>query len=68
MIGDAHQARIQKLGLRATDMIGPTPCFYARLDGEYRWQIILRGPDPAALLVDENLGDWRIETNPQSLL
>jgi len=65
---DYLQTRIQKLGFRATDMIGPTPCFYARRDGEYRWQIILRGPDPAALLVDENLGDWRVETNPQALL
>jgi primosomal protein N' (replication factor Y) len=53
---------------RATDMIGPVPCFYARLDGRYRWQIILRGPDPASMLVGENLGDWRVETNPQSLL
>jgi primosomal protein N' (replication factor Y) len=62
------QNRIKKLGRSATDMIGPTPCFYARLDGEYRWQIILRGPEPATMLVDENLGDWRVETNPQSLL
>ena len=53
---------------RATDLIGPVPCFYARLDGYYRWQIILRGPDPATMLVDENLGEWRVETNPQSLL
>jgi primosomal protein N' (replication factor Y) len=53
---------------RATDIIGPVPCFYARLDGSYRWQIILRGPDPVSMLVDENLDDWRIETNPQSLL
>ncbi len=53
---------------RATDMIGPVPCFYARLDGQYRWQIILRGPDPASMLAGENLGDWRIETHPQSLL
>jgi primosomal protein N' (replication factor Y) len=53
---------------RATDIIGPVPCFYARLDGQYRWQIILRGPDPASMLVGENLGDWRVETTPQSLL
>jgi primosomal protein N' (replication factor Y) len=53
---------------RATDMIGPVPCFYARLDGYYRWQIILRGPNPAAMLADENLDDWRVETNPQSFL
>ena len=53
---------------RATTLIGPAPCFYARMDGYYRWQIILRGPDPATMLQGENLGDWRVETHPQSLL
>ena len=61
--------QIKLQGRRATDLIGPVPCFYARLDGYYRWQVILRGPDPASMLVgDEALRDWRIETNPQSLL
>ncbi|MBW8011826.1 MAG: primosomal protein N' [Chloroflexi bacterium] len=53
---------------RATELIGPAPCFYTRLDREYRWQIILRGPDPASLLLGRKLGDWRIEVNPQALL
>ncbi|MBI3158691.1 MAG: primosomal protein N' [Chloroflexi bacterium] len=53
---------------RATELIGPAPCFYARLGGEYRWQIVLRGPDPASLLAGRPLADWRIETQPQSLL
>ena len=55
--------------MRATELIGPVPCFYARLDGYYRWQIILRGPDPAKMLAgDDSLKEWRVETNPQSLL
>ena len=53
---------------QATQMTGPTPCFYARLDGQYRWQIILRGPDPVSLLRSRPLGGWRIEVNPPSLL
>ncbi|MGD8455424.1 MAG: primosomal protein N' [Anaerolineales bacterium] len=53
---------------RATEIIGPAPCFYSRLEGRYRWQIILRGPDPASLLLDRKLGDWRVEVNPQALL
>jgi primosomal protein N' (replication factor Y) len=53
---------------RATEMIGPAPCFYTRLEGNYRWQIILRGPDPASLLVGRKLGDWRVEVSPQALL
>lgn len=53
---------------RATDIIGPVPCFYVRLGGLYRWQIILRGPAPASLLRDRSLGNWRVEVDPVSLL
>jgi hypothetical protein len=36
--------------------------------GMYRWQVILRGPDPASLLHERSLGGWRVEVNPVSLL
>jgi primosomal protein N' (replication factor Y) len=52
----------------ATELIGPAPCYYARLGGESRWQIVLRGPDPATLLAGRPLAGWRVETQPQSLL
>jgi len=52
----------------ATDMIGPAPCFFARVGGYHRWQIVLRGPDPISLLRGRMLADWRIEVNPPSLL
>ena len=29
-----------------TDFIGPVPCFFAKVGGWYRWQIVVRGPDP----------------------
>ena len=53
---------------RATEMIGPAPAFYSRLDGRYRWQILLRGPDPASMLAGKKLGEWQVEVDPQSLL
>jgi primosomal protein N' (replication factor Y) len=62
------RALIKKEDRRATELIGPAPCFYTRLGGQYRWQIILRGPDPASLLVHRKLGVWRVEVNPQALL
>ncbi len=37
-------------GISDTDVIGPTPTFPSRLRGSYRWQIILRGPNPRSLL------------------
>jgi primosomal protein N' (replication factor Y) len=51
-----------------TELVGPSPCFFSRIAGLYRWQIVLRGPDPASLLRGRNLGDWRVEVNPPSLL
>jgi primosomal protein N' (replication factor Y) (superfamily II helicase) len=51
-----------------TDMIGPVPCFFSRQAGLYRWQIVLRGPDPASLLHDKKLEGWRVEMEPVSLL
>jgi primosomal protein N' (replication factor Y) len=53
---------------RATRLIGPTPCFFARMGGMYRWQIVLNGPDPAALLRGRPFSDWKVEVNPPSLL
>ena len=53
---------------QATDIIGPAPCFFARLAGMYRWQIIVRGPDPLSLLRGRSFPGWRLEVNPPSLL
>jgi len=38
------------------------------VDGIYRWQIIVRGPDPVSLLRDIKLSNWRVEVDPISLL
>jgi primosomal protein N' (replication factor Y) len=52
----------------ATELVGPVPCFYAQVNGYYRWQIIVRGPDPVSILKGKPLGDWRITVDPVSLL
>ncbi len=53
----------------ALDLIGPAPCFFARERGRYRWQIVLRGADPAALLHGLSLSPaWRIDVDPIELL
>ncbi len=56
------EARVQ------TDLIGPVPCFFAKMGGWYRWQVVLRGPDPASLLQGKSLANWRVEVDPVSLL
>ena len=62
------RAQINSQNRRATEVIGPAPAFYSKVDGWYRWQIILRGPDPATLLPQHKLSEWQVEVDPQSLL
>jgi primosomal protein N' (replication factor Y) len=77
------QAEAQKLAARLgqllvsgswkqTTMIGPVPSFFAKLGGYYRWQIVLRGPDPVSVLREDPIRraliGWRVEVDPISLL
>jgi len=52
----------------ATSLIGPAPCFFAKINGIYRWQIVVRGPDPVLLLRGRIPDGWRVEVQPVSLL
>ncbi len=53
---------------RSTEIIGPAPCFFQRVGGQYRWQIVVKGPDPAALIKGKPLKDVIIEVDPANLL
>jgi primosomal protein N' (replication factor Y) len=53
---------------RGTEIIGPVPCFFGKQNGLFRWQIVLRGPNPIDVLRGRPLGDWRAEVDPTSLL
>ena len=53
---------------RATKIIGPAPCFFPRINGKYRWHIILRGPDPLPIVSKINTEKIRVEVDPPSLL
>ena len=59
---------IQAENRKQTDLIGPVPCFFSKIGGWYRWQIVVRGPDPASLLNLKLLQSWRVEVDPVSLL
>jgi primosomal protein N' len=52
----------------ATDLVGPTPCFFGKVAGEHRWQIIVRSPDPAALVRGMMLKGWYVDVDPMSTL
>ena len=52
-------------------LLGPTPAFYERAGGSYRWQLVLKSSSRAQLLqIAMNLpaGNWQYELDPISLL
>ena len=61
------RSKIRERDLRIR-LIGPAPCFFPRLNGRYRWHIILRGTDPVSLIRPMELPNIRIEADPPSLL
>lgn len=65
----ALATRIAQRGLPALDLIAPAPAFFHRVRGEYRYQILVRGPEPHALLEDIALPlGWRVDVDPVSVL
>jgi primosomal protein N' (replication factor Y) len=67
-MGEQVQKWLVEGDRRATEMVGPVPCFFSRIAGYYRWQIVLRGPDLVSFLRTRSFHDWRVELNPVSLL
>lgn len=68
-LGEQIKKWVREGNYEATQIIGPAPCFFARVRGQYRWQIILRGPDPTKIIHNRLKGpDWKIEVNPPSFL
>ena len=62
------QDRLKAEGRNSVTLIGPAPCFFYKLDGRYRWQIVLRGSELASMIPGHLSPDWRIESEPVSLL
>ena len=55
-------------GIADLSLIGPAPAFIHRLRGRFRWQLILRGSDPAAFLSQIPIPQgWTIDIDPVGL-
>jgi primosomal protein N' (replication factor Y) len=55
-------------GGRPDDLIGPAPCFFERLRGDYRWHLVLRAADPRLFLPSSLPQGWTIDVDPVTLL
>lgn len=51
-VAEMLRRRIAEHQLTATELIGPAPSFFGRIDDVYRWHIIARTTDPARLIGD----------------
>jgi Primosomal protein N'' (replication factor Y) - superfamily II helicase len=60
---------IVRYGFDDISILGPTPCFFTRLRGQYRWHLILRGRRPRTLLRRFPLPrGWRVDIDPITTL
>ncbi|MFC2063326.1 primosomal protein N', partial [Chloroflexota bacterium] len=56
---------IDSRGIAGLELIGPAPAFIHRLRGRFRWQVILRGAEPAALLAEMAVpSGWAVDIDP----
>lgn len=66
---DLIRRRIALLNLTGTEMIGPAPCFFGRIDNVHRWHLLLRSPDPTLALEGLDLpASWQVDIDPVSVL
>jgi primosomal protein N' (replication factor Y) len=51
-----------------TIVVGPAPAYIARRAERWRWNVVLRGSDPAALLDGRVDPPWSVDVDPETLL
>jgi primosomal protein N' (replication factor Y) len=66
-MGGSLRRRLSKLE-RSADIIGPTPCFFRKERGQYRWQILIRAADPRSLIPEDIPEGWIVDIDPVTLL
>jgi primosomal protein N' (replication factor Y) (superfamily II helicase) len=66
-MADGLRQRARELGL-AVQVVGPAPAYVARRADRWRYNVVLRGPDPVAILDPVPGSPWSIDVDPESLL
>jgi len=52
----------------AVTVVGPAPAYIGRRADRWRWNVVLRGSDPVALLDGGVDAPWSVDVDPESLL
>ena len=72
--GEQALAMAERLRARAVErgstvaVVGPAPAYVPRRADRWRWNVVLRGDDPVALLDGEVAAPWSVDVDPESLL
>lgn len=53
---------------RQVEVLGPAPAYIARRAGRWRFNVVLRGEDPLAVLGGDPGPPWSVDVDPESLL
>jgi len=61
--------RIKDQKIAGAELAGPAPAFFGRIANEYRWQILVRAPDPTTLVRGLALNKgWIVDVDPLTAL
>ncbi len=66
MVGRLRERANERGALVA--IVGPAPAYIARRAERWRWNVVLRGDDPVALLDGGLDAPWSVDVDPESLL
>ena len=66
-MADELRERARSRSVRAT-VLGPAPAYIARRSDRWRFNVVVRGDDPAALLDGGVDAPWSVDVDPESLL
>jgi len=69
-LAERLRLHVDRQGLPAVEIIGPTPSYVQRVRNQFRWHILLRAHDPAAVLrpLLPLPQGWRVDIDPVTLL
>jgi primosomal protein N' (replication factor Y) (superfamily II helicase) len=56
------------VGEERVEVLGPAPAYIARRGGRWRFNVVLRGADPLAVLGGDPGPPWSVDVDPESLL
>jgi primosomal protein N' (replication factor Y) len=69
-VGRRLRLHVERMGLPAVEIIGPTPSYVRRVRNQYRWHILIRAHDPAGVLrpLLPLPQGWKVDIDPVTLL